>query len=104
MKIEDFKAEMSKIKALSDSPEMIEILTGLEADYQNVLNEHNKAIEERDSAIAEKQKYADINTKLWIASHSQEDNSFGSEDTNKLEDEPPKKRSYSDLDLKGDDI
>ena len=55
MKIEDFKAEMSKIKALSDSPEMIEILTGLEADYQNVLNEHNKAIEERDSAIAEKQ-------------------------------------------------
>ena len=104
MKLEEFNGEMEKLRKISNTPETLEILANLERDYQTMDTEHRQAIADRDKAIEEKKQYAELNTQLWLASHSTKDTSIGNAETGDQghEENEPKKRSYEDL-FKEDD-
>lgn len=101
MKVSEFKAKMSEIRAISDSPELVSILTTLEQNYESFYSEHEQAIADKEKAIAEKEQYREINNQLWSATHVTESTDVGHEENTNTE--PPKKLSYDDLEL-GEDL
>lgn len=101
MKVSEFKTKMSEIRAISDNPQLVAILTELEHDYESVHAEREQAIADKEKAVAEKEQYREINNQLWQATHVAENTDVGNEEN--TDQEPPQKLSYEDLEL-GDDI
>lgn len=103
MKKEEHKAILDKIKNAQSDADRMALLVKLENDYISILTERDTAVTEKNSAVNERDKYAKLNNDLWLQNSSQEElnkNTTNNQASNNLEDEPPAKRTYADLEAK----
>jgi hypothetical protein len=105
MKKEEHKALLEKLQKATTDAEKMECILELDKDYTGVLQERDTAVKERDTATAEKNKFAELNTKLWLENSAQTEeekkhlNTDGQE-TGGTNDEPPQKATFGDLESK----
>lgn len=99
MKKEEHKAILDQIKNATSEADRMKLLVELETDYTSLLTEHETAITEKNNAVTERDKYAKLNNELWLANSSQEQKSPFKENKD-TDEEPPKKRSFADLEDK----
>jgi hypothetical protein len=96
---EEHKAILEQIKNASSDADRMGLLIQLEQDYTSVLTERDTATERATNAELESAKYAKLNNELWLQNSSQKkvgvETAGNSKDNNA--DEPPKKRTYEDL-------
>jgi hypothetical protein len=103
MKKEEHKAILDKIKNAPTDADRMALLVELENDYSSVLTERDTAVTEKNSAVIERDKYAKLNNELWLQNSSQEElhqNNINNQSNNNTETEPPKKRTFADLEAK----
>lgn len=101
MTIEEHKQVLEQLKTTESEADRLALILSLETDYTGVLSERDNAIQEKIKAEEERTKYATLTSKLILENSSQkalvtEQISSGTT----IQEEPPKKREFGDLEAK----
>ena len=102
MTIEEHNALLTKLRSLSDTPEMAGVVQELQQDYAKMTTDLTDFQNNLQKAEEKADKYAKLNNDLFLQCSAQNKiitsptnaNNQGSLDTGT---EPPKKRTYDDL-------
>ena len=102
MTIEEHNAILTKLRTLSDTPEMAGLVQDLQQDYAKMTNDLSDSQNNLQKAEEKADKYAKLNNDLFLQCSAQNklfttstsENNQGSAETGA---EPPKKRTYEDL-------
>ena len=102
MTIEEHNAILTKLRTLSDTPEMAGLVQDLQKDYAIMTNDLTDSQNNLQKAEEKADKYAKLNNDLFLQCSAQNklfttstsENNQGSAETGA---EPPKKRTYEDL-------
>lgn len=97
MKKEEHKEILTKLKNSDDTTEKIELLMTLEKDYNTLLNEIEENKINLENISKERDNYAKLNNDLWLSNNAQNKDNVNKNNENS---EPPKKRTFSDLEAK----
>jgi hypothetical protein len=96
---------LTQLRSAESEADRATIIAQLESDYTDVLTKHDTATQERDSAVAERDKYHNLNNDMWLQLADQRKlgeeqiNKGNNNNTTKIDD-IPKKLSYADLEAK----
>ena len=104
MKKEEHKQLLEKLQKATTDAERMECIIQLDQDYNGVLKERDDAITNLGIVTAEKNKFAELNTKLWLENSAQVEEQkhidIDLHKSNEEQDEPPQKMGYGELENK----
>lgn len=98
---EEYNQKMTKLRELSNTPEMAQIVQELQTDYTKINADLSSAKEEQQKAEEKADKYAKLNNDLFLQNSVQskimsENINNTSNSTNENQN-PPQKKTYADL-------
>ena len=101
MTIEEHNAILTKLRTLSDTPEMAGLVQELQQDYATITNDLSDSKSNLQKAEEKADKYAKLNNDLFLQCSAQNKLITTSNGVNGQEpesgQEQPKKRTYEDL-------
>lgn len=102
MTIDEHKQVLEQLKTAESEADKLTLLMQLETDYTGVLSERDSALEEKTKAVSDREKYAKLTSQLILENSSQKAlvQNNTTETNTTLNQEPPKKREFGDLEAK----
>jgi len=96
---EEHKTLLTQIRNAENDATRIDLLMKVEADYSNILTEHDTAINEKNEAIGERDRYAKLNNDLWLQNSAQGAlaQNQGEQGEQGGEEQAPPQKTYGDL-------
>lgn len=99
---EEYNQIMTQLRALSNTPEMAQIVQELQTDYTQLNSDLASAKDEQQKAEEKADKYAKLNNELFLQNSAQKmimtDNINNSGQGSQTENqEQPQKKTYADL-------
>lgn len=91
---------IEQIRTAQDDATRTPLLLNLQSDYNAQLTQIDELTKKVETVTAERDRYAKANNDLWLQvnSNGKQDNS-GNDNSGNDNNEPPKKRSFDDLDF-----
>lgn len=103
MKIEDYTVIMDKLKAKLTEPDDIALLMRLEQDYNTVLADNEKAVNDAKQQKERADKFANLNSEMW-AERNQKGGSLkdieaqeNKDNNNNDDNTPPEHKTYGEF-------
>jgi sRNA-binding protein len=91
---------LNDLKACTSDADRMALILKLDQDYTGILTERDTAVTQAQTAEAEASKWAKLNNQLWLENSNQKKAGQATQtetETGTGTEEPPKKRSYEDL-------
>lgn len=96
---EVYKQKLEQIRSAKDDVERMQVLLELEQDYHTTLAEHEELTTNLQKANEDVTRYAKLNNELWLG-NKVKDSIESTEETLDETIEPPKKRTFEELENK----
>lgn len=95
---EEHKKILNDLQTATTEADRMALIMQLDQDYTGILTERDTAVTQAQTAEEESKKWAKLNRDLWLENSNQKKVAQTTQTTDEPPtDEPPKKRSFEDL-------